>query len=163
MASNITGFIKDLKNSHLTAKCSNPSCGKEFSLAKALLFDGTKQFPHTAELTRLEWEQRIVDRVSELKVLKTKTATRSQTGAISSGVGKILEKILPAHKNFDLESADWRFLGDPIDNIQFHGLVDNKIKNITFMDIKTENGKLQKNQKQIRDVVNDHKVKWRCI
>ncbi len=161
MASNITGFIQDLKKSHLNATC--PNCRNEFSLTKAILFDGTKQFPQTAELTRLEWEQRLVDRISDLKVLRKKTASRSQTGAIASGIGKILEKILPAHKNFDMESADWRFLGEPIDNIQFHGLVDNKIKNITFMEIKTENGKLQENQKQIRDAVNDHKVKWRYL
>ena len=105
MTSNVTGFIKDLKKSYLNATC--PNCRNEFSLAKALLFDGTKQFPQTAELTRLEWEQRLVDRISELKVKKNKTAARSQTGAIASGVGKILEKILPAHKNFDMESADW--------------------------------------------------------
>ncbi len=161
MTSNVTGFIKDLKKSYLNATC--PNCRNEFSLAKALLFDGTKQFPQTAELTRLEWEQRLVDRISELKVKKNKTAARSQTGAIASGVGKILEKILPAHKNFDMESADWRFLAEPIDNIQFHGLVNNKITNITFMDIKTQNGKLGKNQKQIRDVIIDHKVKWRYL
>ena len=60
-------------------------------------------------------------------------------------------------------SGDWRFLAEPIDNIQFNGLVDNKIDHITFMDIKTENGKLQQNQKQIRDAVIDHKVKWRYV
>src|SRR3989304_3372375 len=110
MATNITEFIKNLKNSLLLASC--PNCTKEFSLAKALLFDGTKQFPQTAELTRLEWEQKLVDKISELKVLKKKTAERSQTGAIASGVGKILEKILPAHKNFSMISGDWRFLAD---------------------------------------------------
>ncbi len=161
MASNLTGFINTLKNSHLNATC--PDCNNEFSLSKALLFDGTKQFPQTAELTRAEWEKRLVDRDSELKVLKKNTIAKSQMGAVSSGVGKILEKILPAHKNFDEEMADWRFLGDPIDNIQFNGLVDRKIYHITFMEIKSQNGKLSKTEKQIRDAILDHKVNWRQL
>ena len=161
MASDTGGFIKNLQNSHLIASC--PNCTKEFSLAKALLFDGTLQFPQAAEVTRLEWEQKLVDKLADLEIKKRKTASRSKTGAFASGFGKILEKMLPALKNLDIESADWRFLGEPIDNIQFHGLIDNKIKSITFMDTKTENGKLQENQKQIRDAIKDHKVKWRYI
>jgi len=157
----VTEFIKNLKKSRLVANC--PNCSKEFSLSKALLFDGTVQFPETAEITRKEWEKRLEDRLSALKDLKKKTKERSETGALSSGVGKILEKILPAHKNFDMVSADWRFLNDPIDIIEFEGLANNKIKHISFMDVKTGNGKLQPNQKQIRDAINDHKVKWRYL
>ncbi len=161
MTSGITDFIKNLKKSRLITNCTN--CSKEFSLSKALLFDGTIQFPGTAEITKLEWEKKLEDRLANLKELRKKTAARSEISAISSGAGKILEKILPAHKNFDMVSADWRFLEEPIDIIAFEGLANNKINHITFMDIKTGNARLQPNQKQIRDVINDHKVKWRYV
>jgi len=161
MSPNVTNFIKNLKNSRLITNC--PNCSKEFSLSKALLFDGTVQFPETAEITKTEWEKNLENRLSKLKELRKKTAERSKTGAISSGAGKILEKILPAHKNFDMVSADWRFLEEPIDIIEFQGLSNNNIDHITFMDIKTGKSPLQQNQKQIRDVVNDHKVKWRYL
>ena len=50
MSPNVTNFIKNLKNSRLITNC--PNCSKEFSLSKALLFDGTVQFPETAEITK---------------------------------------------------------------------------------------------------------------
>jgi len=161
MASNITEYIKNLKKSRLMATCLD--CKKEFQLKDSLLFDGTKQFPVTAELTREQWEQNLEDKNAGLKKLRQKIASRSRISAETGGAGQILEKILPAHKNFEMESADWRFLGAPIDNIQFHGLTKNKINSLTFMDVKSGKSRLEEGQKQIRDAVNDHKVKWRYL
>jgi len=49
MTSSITEYIKNLKKSRLMATCLD--CKKEFQIKDSLLFDGTKQFPVTAELT----------------------------------------------------------------------------------------------------------------
>ena len=68
MAPNITEYIKNLKKSRLVATCLY--CEEEFHPKDALLFDGTKQFPGTAELTKEEWEQNLVDRIAKLKKQK---------------------------------------------------------------------------------------------
>lgn len=161
VATNITQYIKSLKNSDLIATCLE--CEKEFRLKDSFLFDGTKQFKGTAELTRQQWEQNLETKIEGLKKLREKIASRSRISAATSGGGQMLEKILPALKNFQMVSADWRFLGSPIDNIQFHGLSKNKIESLTFMEVKSGGSKLDESQKQIRDAVNDHRVKWRYL
>ncbi len=161
MPSNISGYIRNLQKSKLFAEC--PHCGDEFSLSKALLFDGTGKFPDKAQQVRLEWEQEIKDRIADLAERYQRAKTKSEKTAIAVGIGKIIEKILPAHKNFNMIPADCRFLAEPIDMIVFDGLSNNKIKNITFMDVKTGKAHLNTHQKIIRDAINDHKVEWRSV
>lgn len=155
----VSALIKTLNKSQLIAEC--PYCNEEFSLSKALLFDGRKEFPTKAEAKRLELLEEIKERAAELLERQKNATTKSEKTAISVGIGKIIEKILPAHKNFMLTPADCRFLAEPIDMIVFDGVSENKIKNITFLDVKTGNATLNTHQKQIRDAVLDHEVKWR--
>ena len=74
-----------------------------------------------------------------------------------------MEKILPTHKNFGMSASDCRFLAEPIDMIVFHGSTENRIKNISFMEIKTGLARLNEHQKIIRDSINDHNVQWRAF
>lgn len=83
--------------------------------------------------------------------------------AIEIGIGKIIEKVLPAYKNFKLPLADCRFLSEPIDMIVFEGASENKINHITFLDVKTGNASLNKHQRQVRDAIKDHQVKSEVI
>ena len=156
---NTKTFITKLSKSRLYTDC--PHCGCEFSLGKALLFDGTKKFPEKAELVRLEKEKEIKDRLADLLEQQNKTTSRSEKAAISVGIGKIIEKILPTHKNFNISAADCRFLAEPIDMIVFDGASQDKINNISFMEVKTGAARLNTHQKMVRDIVEDHKVKWR--
>jgi len=155
----VSTMIKTLSKSKLIAEC--PFCGDEFNLSQSLLFDGRKEFPSKAEAKRLELLEELKERSAELLVRQKRATTKSEKTAIAVGIGKIIEKILPVHKNFDLTPADCRFLAEPIDMIVFDGVSENKIKNITFMDIKTGNASLNTHQKQIRDAILDHDVKWR--
>lgn len=161
VANTIQSFITSLQTSKLFAEC--PHCGEEFSLSKALLFDGRKKFPDKAGQIRLQWEQELKDRISDLAERQKQAKTRSEKAAVAIGIGKIVEKILPAHKNFKMTPADCRFLAEPIDMIVFDGLASNKIKQITFMDIKTGKATLNTHQKRIRDAINDHNVEWRTL
>ena len=72
-----------------------------------------------------------------------------------------MQNVLPYYKDFDsqVSLADCRFIAAQLDIIVFEGASNNHIKNITFMDAKTGAAKLEKNQRQIRDVVNDGKVR----
>ena len=157
----IPKFIKNLQTSKLYAGC--PHCGDEFSLNDAILFDGTKKFPESAEITRLEWENELQERISKLKVRKNRAITGSEKTTVAVGIGKIIEKILPAHKNFNMVSSDCRFLAEPIDMIVFRGACQQKINHITFMDIKTGNARLNQHQKMVCQAINDHDVKWKVL
>jgi len=161
MPSGISLFIRNLQKAKLFAEC--PRCGEEFSLSRALLFDGTKKFPEKAEEIRSDLQKELDDRLSDLVERRKRARTKSEKTAISVGIGKIIEKILPAHKNFNLIPADCRFIGEPIDMIVFDGVSENKIKQITFMDVKTGHASLNTHQKRVRDAINDHKVKWRSL
>ena len=154
----ITTLIRNLNNSRLFAEC--PNCGDEFSLSKALLFDGTKKFPESAELIKLQCELALKEQIKELSEKQKQAPVRSERAAVSVGIGKIIEKILPIHKFFDIVASDCRFLAEPIDMIVFDGASKNKINHISFMEIKTGAARLNDHQKIVRDAVNDHQVKW---
>ena len=154
----ITTLISNLNKSRLFAEC--PNCGEEFALSKALLFDGTKKFPETAELIKLQYEKNLKDQLTVLAEKQKQVPARSERAAVSVGIGKIIEKILPTHKDFDIVASDCRFLGDPIDMIVFDGASENKIEHISFMEIKTGAARLNDHQKMVRDAVNDHNVEW---
>jgi predicted Holliday junction resolvase-like endonuclease len=82
---------------------------------------------------------------------------------VAVGIGKIIEKILPAHKNFTIPPPDCRFLGEPIDMVVFDSISNNDINHITFLDVKTGNAKLNPHQKLVRDAVNAHNVEWKVV
>lgn len=161
MVQDIPLFIKNLQKSNLISDC--PHCGDEFSLSKATLFDGRGKFPDKVEQAKIELENELKDRIAELVERQKRAKTKSEKTAVAVGIGKIIEKILPAHKNFNMVPADCRFLAEPIDLIVFDGLAQNKINKITFMDVKTGNARMNKHQKMIMDAVNEQNVKWRSV
>jgi len=161
MSPDVSSFIRNLQKTKLFAEC--PHCGEEFSLSSALLFDGRKKFPDKAKQVQLEWKNELKDRIGDLAERQKRAKTKSEKTAVAVGIGKIIEKILPVHKNFNMIPADCRFLAEPIDMIVFDGLAQNKIKHITFMDVKTGNAILNTHQKRIRDAINDQNVEWKSF
>lgn len=156
-----SSFIKNLRKSKLIAEC--PYCNNEFSFSKTTLFDGRYKFPEKAEEKQQEYQKELDDRLSQLKEQRMRADTGAEKTAISVGIGKIIEKVIPAYKNFNMTTADCRFLAEPIDMIVFDGVSKLDIKHLTFLDIKTGNAKLNKHQKMIRDAINDHNVKWKMF
>lgn len=161
MTSDIIQFITKLQKSNLSAGC--PHCSHEFTLSEALLFNGLEPFPEKAEAIKLEWQKVLDNKIAELKNRQISADTKSEKQAIASGMGKIVEKIISAHKDFMMSPADCRFLGEPIDMIVFNGLSENKINQITFLDIKTGNAPLNTHQRRIRDAIEDNNVKWKVF
>lgn len=157
----VSKLIASLQISDLVAEC--PNCNEEFPISKAVLFDGRKKFPENAEMKKTELERELQERIEDLKKRQMRADTSVETGAISSGFGKIIEKIVPAYQNFNMPRNDSRFLGEPIDYIVFDGASQMKINHITFMDIKTGKGRLDDDQKMVRDAVLDHNVKCKVI
>jgi hypothetical protein len=91
----VSSLIQALNKSKLVAEC--PHCGDEFSLSKALLFDGRGKFPDKAEVRRLELLEELKDRSADLLEKQKRATTKSENTAIAVGIGKIIEKIINIH------------------------------------------------------------------
>src|SRR5207245_1720267 len=161
MLTSISELLKNLQQSGLYAGC--PHCGTEFSLSESILFDGSQSFPPKADEVRTQMIQSLEERHVELQKRQVSADEGAEKKAIEVGIGKIIEKIVPAYKNFNLPLSDCRFLSEPIDMIVFDGACDMKVNKITFMDIKTGNAKLNTHQRQIRDAVKDNKVDFEVV
>lgn len=75
--------------------------------------------------------------------------------------GRIGERFAPLLPMFEYESADARFIGDPIDFIVFEGHSAKDPQKIVFVEVKTGKTKnLTKVERQIRDIILDKKVEW---
>jgi len=153
-------LITQLRSSNLYAECP---CGEEFRLSKALLFDGLTEFPDIAEIRRKEMLLELNQRLEELKRRKISAGVGAEKKAIEVGIGKIVEKIIPAYKKFGIPINDCRPLFEPIDFLVFNGLGKNNVNSLTFLEIKTGNAKLNTHERMIRDAVDDKKVFYKEI
>ena len=61
---------------------------------------------------------------------------------------------MPFLKNYPYESSNFRFIGTPIDGIQFE---DDKI---VFVEFKVGDSRLTAKQEKIKDLINKKKVNW---
>jgi predicted Holliday junction resolvase-like endonuclease len=137
------------------------SCGEEFKLSDAILFDGTKQFPQEALETQKQLQEELKSREEDLKKKKTLATTRAMNTAKAVNIGKNLEKVLPTLKDFKWELPDSRFLGDPIDLMTFNGLSAGKVNSLSFIEVKSGNAKLNQHQKSVKDAIADKKVSYK--
>lgn len=99
-----------------------------------------------------------------LKKIKSIGATKSETGALSTKMGFILERITPLLTSFRFNHNDCRSLFDPIDYVIFDGLTDTgSVKKIFFVDIKTGYARLTSRQKEIKNLISNNKVTFKKI
>ena len=75
----------------------------------------------------------------------------------SSKYGNLTEQFLPLADNFPWDPGNFRFLGSPIDGVQFE---DDRIILVEF---KAANSRLSPPQRHIRNLVNDGKVGFEVI
>ncbi len=68
--------------------------------------------------------------------------------------GKITEQFAPFMKDYPYNAKKFRFIGSPIDGIQFE---DDKI---IFVEFKSARSKLSAEQKKIKKLVENKKVDW---
>lgn len=78
----------------------------------------------------------------------------------STVTGKIAEHFSPYLPDFPYNPQDARFLGAPIDFIVFDGMSNGEVKDVVLVEVKTNKGSLSQRERQIRDIVNEGKVKW---
>ena len=158
---NVSETISMLSKQDLLATCQH--CAEKFSLGESYLFDGTVEPP-----------EKISD-ILEAQILQAKKELSAKQGDADTAVkhraniskttklGKGLETILYAHRNFNMNSYDFRFLANPIDLVIFRGLSKGKLESLTFVDVKTGKSRLKQGQRSIKNAVNDKNVHWREI
>ncbi len=71
--------------------------------------------------------------------------------------GKSFEQLFPFMSNYPYNPNNFRFLGSPVDGISFED------DDIVFIEFKTGSSQLNENQKRVKDLVNNKKVKWKEI
>jgi predicted Holliday junction resolvase-like endonuclease len=138
-------------------------CHETFKIADATLFDGLcKSFPTIAKEICKQYEHQLKERADSL--LKRKLSVKgAEQKAIDVGFGKIVEKVVPAYKNFPFSLCECRALFEPIDMIIFNGLSNLKVDSITFLEIKSGESDLNKHQRRIRDAVKEKNVHLEVI
>lgn len=148
-------IIDRLKKSDLYAECP---CGGEFKLSDVILFDGTKPFPPEVKVVQERYEEELRQREKDLEKSKKLATERATITTTAVNIGKILEKVLPTMDDFRWALPDCRFLGDPIDLVTFNGCCQNKIESISFIEVKSGKARLNKNQRLVRDAVQDKNI-----
>jgi len=76
----------------------------------------------------------------------------SSEQSLSRKYGKMSEQFMPFLKDYPHDSQDFRFLGSPVDGVQF-----NKDK-VVLVEFKTGDSKLTAKQKDIKELVRKGKV-----
>jgi len=71
--------------------------------------------------------------------------------------GKMSEQFMPFLKEYPYQAESFRFLGTPIDGVQFE-----KDK-IVFVEFKTGDSRLSVKQKEIKDIVLKKNVEWKEV
>ncbi len=74
--------------------------------------------------------------------------------------GNFSEQLAPYLPDFKYNPSDCRFIGKPVDLIVFDGLSNGELKNVTFLEIKSGNAKLNSNQVDLKKIIDERKVKF---
>ncbi len=79
---------------------------------------------------------------------------KSRQRSISASYGRITEQWFPLMEKYPYDSANFRFLGTPIDGVQFE---DDKI---VFVEFKTRKAELSTVQRKMKQLIQSGKVTW---
>ncbi len=80
-----------------------------------------------------------------------------QKRSLSSKYGKMTEQFLPFLEEYPYDSQNFRFLGSPIDGVQFDE------EKIVLVEFKTADSQLSVKQKKIRKLIKNKKVSFEEI
>jgi len=81
----------------------------------------------------------------------------SQNQSLSTRYGQISEQFFPFSESYPYNHKNFRFLGSPIDGVQFE---EDKVILIEF---KTNKSQMSAKQKKIRDLIRDKKIEFKLL
>jgi predicted Holliday junction resolvase-like endonuclease len=143
---------------------SCPHCGENFALADAQLFSLEAVLPEVAVDRIAALKNDLKAQRKQLAELKQRMTSRAALTTEAVNLGKICEKIAPSFASFPYQGRDCRCLWEPIDYIVFTGLsTAGKVDAISFLEIKTGNARLTKDQRAISEVVKAGRVQAKLL
>ena len=92
-----------------------------------------------------------------LRLYKSLSTEKFLRRSQSTKYGKLTEQFLPLVENYPWDPSNFRFLGTPIDGVQFEE------DRIILVEFKASNSKLSKLQRHIRNLVNEGKVEFQIV
>ncbi|HMQ59474.1 MAG TPA: Holliday junction resolvase-like protein [Flavilitoribacter sp.] len=124
-----------------------------------------------SEMSRIEAEQRNLamawanNQLEKWKIENEEQIRKeSKTKSEDIQIGQIYKRFTPFLEEFPWLPGDTRFLGGPIDFIVFEGLHDDQQKiNLHLVQVKTGQASLAKNQKRIKEALDQKRVFWKEI
>lgn len=159
MSKEIQQIIQFLQKNNFKAECAN--CGDSFSLKDSPLFSPDEFTPEAKALLK-EKKEFLKARKLEISQRTAATTQRLETTTQSVNIGFILERLAPVLKEFRFDKNDCRSLFDPIDYVIFDGLnKTGEVQKIFFIDIKTGEARLKKNQKAVKQKVQDKLIEFK--
>lgn len=79
---------------------------------------------------------------------------RTRQRSLSASYGRITEQWFPLMKGYPYDSAGFRFLGTPVDGVQFE---DDRV---IFVEFKSHRSELSAQQKKLKKAIQAGKVAW---
>ena len=108
-----------------------------------------------------EAKAEIEDRIRKAKAAHTRKRRDQHSKTKTTVFGQDVEPLVTQIHGFRYDHRDCRYFNDPIDLVIFDGLhADGYVKNIVIGDIKTFEASLSRTQKQIRDRIGEHAVRY---
>ncbi len=155
----------------LRVECPNPKCNEEFPITRGKLFSMYDTYPPAIQkIIRKRFEsaedlnEDLKERKKQLAEDKREQPARIAAGALGANFGKIAEQIIPAFVTFPYKQNECRPLFEPVDYVVFAGLAPKgRVHEIKLVDVKALNATLSKGQRQIRDRVEEGKIKHKVI
>ena len=95
-------------------------------------------------------------KVKEEKKIRNDAHARSR----AVGWGKTIEKFVPWMKGFPCDPRDSMFLAKPIDYLCFTDRTNKKKSAVHFIEVKSGNANLSKDQEGIRAAIKNNRVYW---
>lgn len=92
------------------------------------------------------------DKVSKLKLRVRELESAKQS--LSTTYGRITEQWAPFMSGYPHDARNFRFLGSPVDGVQFND------DGIVFVEIKTNRSELTPDQRRFRALVESGRVSW---
>lgn len=109
----------------------------------------------------LQWKMKFEQKIKEwLEKEEQKIREDAIVRSARTLSGKTLEKLIPFLEKFKHNPHDVRWLGDPIDLVIFDKYSEGNPDQVVFCEVKSGDSELTRQQKKIKELVEDRKVKW---